>query len=350
MQLENLLKHISPIESTAYTACIDRFDMVAKPIGSLGQMEILLARIAAVYANANINIEKKCVLVFCADNGVVSEGVSQSNADVTTAIARMMAAGKSCVCVMAKACGAQVFPVDVGMRDTVNGMIDRKLAHSTENIVNSPAMSRELAVKAIELGAELVRQKKDEGFRLIATGEAGIGNTTTASAMASVLLKRSVTEVTGRGAGLTDEGLSRKRATIERAISQNRPNPDDPLDILCKLGGLDIAAMAGAFLGGAAYGVPMVMDGVISTVAALCAVRLNPHVLDYIIPSHISAEPAGRLLCEAMDLEPILNADMRLGEGTGAVALFPLLDMAAAVYHSAATFADIAVDKYRRIP
>jgi len=350
MQLKTLLERIRPVDNAAYDACIGRFDAVAKPVGSLGQMETLLARIAAVHGSAEIDISKKCVLVFCADNGVTSEGVAQSNADVTTAIARMMAAKKSCVCVMAEACGAEVFPADVGMRDTVAGLTGRKLMQGTDNIAEGPAMSKEIVTKAIGIGAELVRQKKDEGFRLAAVGEAGIGNTTTASAMASVLLGRPVGEVTGRGAGLTDEGLSRKIAAIERAVARNRPDPGDPLDVLRKLGGLDIAAMTGAFLGGAVCGLPMVVDGVISAVAALCAVRLEPRVRDYLIPSHLSAEPAGRFLCELLGLDPILHAGMRLGEGTGAVALFPLLDMAAAVYNNAATFADIAVDAYKRNP
>lgn len=350
MQLEVLLKQIKPVNNRAYKACIEQFDQVAKPVGSLGQLEILLARIAAVYDNAHIDIEKKCVLVFCADNGVVAEGVAQSNADVTTAIAQMMAEKRSCVCIMAQACGAQVFPVDVGMRDTVKGLLDLKLAQGTENIAQAPAMSRDIALAAIEHGIQLVKQKQAEGFRLIAVGEAGIGNSTTASAIASVLLDRPVIETTGRGAGLSDEGLARKRAVIEQAIDLHRPHPHDPLEVLGKLGGIDIAAMVGTFLGGAVYGIPIVMDGMISAAAALCAVRLAPQVRDYIIPSHLSAEPAGKLLCEALGLEPVLHAHMRLGEGTGAVALFPLLDMAAAVYHHAATFADIAVDTYRRNP
>lgn len=350
MQLINLLKEINPVDMAAYNACIKSFDKVAKPIGSLGSMETLLARIAAVYGSERIDIAQKCVLVFCADNGVVAEGVTQCGADVTTAIARMMAAGTSSVCVMAQACGAFVFPYDVGMRDTVDGLTERKFARGTENIVRGPAMSRKTAIEAIELGAELVGQKQRQGFRLIATGEAGIGNTTTASAMASVLLGKTVTEVTGRGAGLSDEGLARKQAAIKQAIALNRPDPADPLDVLCKLGGLDIAAMTGAFLGGAAYGVPMLMDGVISGVAALCAARLNQLVRDYIIPTHLSAEPVAKLLCQELGFEPVLRADMRLGEGTGAVALFPILDMAAAVYHHAATFTDIAVEEYKRNP
>ena len=347
---KDMLKTISPVDEAAYAACIARFDQVAKPVGSLGKLETLLAQIAAVYGRADIDIAKKCVLVFCSDNGVTAQGVSQSGHEVTTAIARMLANGRSGVCVMAKACGAEVFPVDVGMVDTVVGLLPRKLMHGTADISRGPAMARETAIKAMELGIALVKEKKEQGYRLIATGETGIGNTTTASAMASVLLCAPVGTVTGRGAGLDDEGLLRKRAAIAAAIRANMPDASDPLDVLAKVGGLDIAAMAGAFLGGAIYRVPVVMDGVISAVAALIAVTLHPLVRDYIIPSHISAEPAARLICEELKMEPILHAELRLGEGTGAVALFPLLDMAAAVYQNAATFADIAVDAYKRQP
>ncbi len=346
--LNDMLKNIRPADEAAYAGCIARFDQVAKPVGSLGKLETLLAQIAAVYGSADIDIAKKCVLVFCADNGVTAQGVSQSGHEVTTAIARMLANGKSGVCTMAKACGADVFPVDAGMEDIVDGLLPRKLMHGTEDISRGPAMARETAVKAIELGMALVKEKKEQGYRLIATGETGIGNTTTASAVASVLLKAPADSVTGRGAGLDDEGLLRKRAAIKGAIRVNAPDENDPVDVIRKVGGLDIAAMTGAFLGGAMYRVPVVMDGVISAVAALVAVRLNPLVKDYILPSHVSAEPAARLICAALEMEPVIHADMRLGEGTGAAALFPLLDMAAAVYHHAATFQDIAVDAYKR--
>lgn len=346
--LNNILSTIRPADETAYAACLARFDQVAKPVGSLGKLETLLAQIAAVYGSAEINIAKKCVLVFCSDNGVTVQGVSQSGHEVTTAIARMLANGKSGVCVMAKACGAEVCPVDVGMVDSVEGLLPRKLMHGTFDMTNGPAMARETAVAAIELGAAFVKEKKERGFRLIATGETGIGNTATASAMASVLLRAPVESVTGRGAGLSDAGLLRKCAAIEKAIRINMPDAGDPIDVLYKVGGLDIAAMTGVFLGGALHRVPVVMDGVISAVAALIAVRLNPLVRDFIVPSHISAEPAARLICDVLKMEPVLHADMRLGEGTGAVALFPLLDMAASVYHNAATFSDIAVDSYKR--
>lgn len=350
MQLQSILENIRPVNSEAYAACIARFDQVAKPVGGLGRLETLLARLAAVYGSAAIDIRRKCVLVFCADNGVTAQGVSQSGHEVTTAIARMLANGKSSVCTMAKACDADTFPVDVGMVDTVEGLFNHKFVYGTADITRGAAMTNETALAAIELGTAFVKEKKEQGYQLVATGEAGIGNTTTASAMASVLLRQSADTVTGRGAGLDNEGLSRKRAAIKEAIHINAPDPDAPLDVLAKVGGLDIAAMTGAFLGGALYRVPIVMDGVISAVAALSAVRLNPLVRDYIIPSHISAEPASQMICAELELEPILHADMRLGEGTGAIALFPLLDMAAAVYNDAATFADIAVDAYKRHP
>ncbi|MDR2649843.1 MAG: nicotinate-nucleotide--dimethylbenzimidazole phosphoribosyltransferase [Clostridiales bacterium] len=345
MNLESILKLIKPADSSAYDECIRRFNSVAKPIGSLGGLETLLARVAAIHGGPDIDIGKKCALVFCADNGVVSEGVTAYDAKVTTAIGRIMASGKSSVCVMAQACGAQVFAVDIGMRDTVDGLIDRKLSRGTENIAVGRAMSRETAIKAIEIGADFVRLRQSEGYRLIAVGETGMGNTTTASAVASVLLNRPAAEVVGRGAGLSDEGLLCKRNAVERAIAVNRPNPDDPIDVIAKLGGLDIAAMAGAFIGGAAYGAPMAMDGVISAAAALCAVRMESLVRDYIIPSHISAEPASGLLCGELRFEPVLNAGMRLGEGAGAVALFPVLDLAAAVYRNAATFDDLNMEE-----
>ncbi len=348
--LKNMLKDIRPADQAVYGACIARFDRVAKPLGSLGALETLLAKIAGIYGSAHIDITKKCVLVFCADNGVTAQGVAQSDSQVTTAIARMLAEGKASVCVMARACGADVFPVDIGMADTIKGLLPNKLARGTDDISKGPAMNRETAIKAIEVGLALVKEKKELGYRLIATGEAGIGNTTTATAMACILLHRPPELLSGRGAGLSDEGLLRKRRAIAEAIRVTEPDPCDPIDVLTKVGGLDIAAMTGAFLGGAIYRVPVVMDGVISTVAALCAVRLHGAVRDFILPSHLSTEPAAPLLCQELSLKPILHADMRLGEGTGAVALFPLLDMAAAIYHDAATFADIEVDAYKRPP
>lgn len=346
MELAEVLSQIRPADKGAYDACIARFDQIAKPVGSLGKLETLLAVIAGASGSAQIDIGKKCVMVYCADNGVLAQGVAQSTHEVTTAIGRSLVRGTASVSVMAKTAGAEVFPVDVGMIDSVEGMLDRSVARGTGDISCGPAMTRAQAEQAILTGVELVRQRKAEGYRLIATGEAGIGNTTTSSAVLSVLLHRSVQTVTGRGSGLSDEGLRRKRSAIERAISVNHPDPGDVLDVLSKLGGFDICAMTGTFLGGALYGVPILMDGVISGAAAVCAVMLHPHVRGYILPSHVTAEPAGALIMEKLGFSPILHGEMRLGEGTGAVALMSLLEMSAAVYHHAATFENLEMEAY----
>jgi len=347
MSLERMLQSIQSADEKAYAACVARFNAVAKPVGSLGRLEELLERIAAITGSSVIDVGKKCVLVFCADNGVLAQGVAQSTSDVTTAIGRSLAAGTASVSVMARACGADVFPVDMGMKESVEGLLDRSLARGTADISQGAAMSRTMAEKAILAGIELVGQRKAEGYRIIATGEAGIGNTTTSSAVAAVLLGAEVERVTGRGSGLSDEGLLRKQQAIRSAIAVNQPDPNDALDVLAKVGGFDIAGMCGAFIGGAIHHVPVVMDGFISAVAALCAVRLCPAVRDYILPSHITAEPAGKMLMAELGFAPLLHGEMRLGEGTGAVALFPMLDLAAAVYHDAATFTEIKVEAYK---
>lgn len=343
-----LLRQITPADQQAYEACIGRFNGIAKPLGSLGKLETLLARVAAASGSADVKLKKKCVLVFCADNGVVCQGVAQSTHAVTTAIGRSLVRGTASVNVMARAAGADTFPVDVGMVDTVAGLLQKKLFCGTGDISRGSAMSRADAETLILTGAELVREKAAEGYDVIAAGEAGIGNTTTSSAVAAVLLGLPVETVTGRGSGLSNAGLTQKRKTIRNSIMVNQPDPRDPLDVLAKVGGADIAAMTGAFLGGAANHVPMVIDGLIASVAALCAVRLCPAVKGYLLPSHLTAEPAGIKIMEELGLDPMLHGDMRLGEGTGAVALFPMLDMAAAVYDHAATFADIQVEAYQK--
>ena len=348
MELSELISKIEPADQRAYDACITHFDHIAKPVGSLGKLETLLAAIAGAGGTPAIDLSKKCVLVFCADNGVLAQGVAQSTHEVTTAIARSLASKTTSVNAMAAACSADVFPIDMGMIDQVEGILSRSVSRGTKDMSQEPAMTPEQAKQAILTGIHMVEQRKLEGYRIIATGEAGIGNTTTSSAILSVLLDVPVEQVTGRGSGLTDDGLLRKQRAIKRAIQVNQPDASDVIDTVSKVGGFDIAGMIGAFLGGALYHVPIIMDGFISGVAALCAVRLCPLVKDYIIPSHISAEPAGLMLMQALGFEPVIHANMRLGEGTGAVALMPLLDMALSVYRNAASFDDINVEAYEK--
>ena len=348
MELKNLIEKITPASQKAYDACISHFDHIAKPVGSLGKLETLLAKVAASSGTPKIDLSKKCVLVFCADNGILAQGVAQSTHEVTTAIANSLLRHTTSVNAMAAACGADVFPIDMGMIDQVEGMISHSVARGTKDMSVEPAMTLEQAKEAILTGIRLVEERKNEGYRIIATGEAGIGNTSTSSAILSVLLDVPVETVTGRGSGLTDEGLLRKQNAIKKAIDTNQPDSSDVLDVLAKVGGFDICGMVGAFLGGALYHIPVIIDGFISGVAALCAVRLCPYVKDYILPSHISAEPAGHMLMNALELDPVIHANMRLGEGTGAVALMPLLDMAASVYWNAASFDDINVEAYEK--
>lgn len=349
MMLKEVLDRIEAVDLKAGQTCIENFDKVAKPVASMGKFEDLLARIAAISGDADIDIGKKALAIYCADNGVVVHGVAQGGQEVTTAVAGMIGADRASVSVMAKACGADTFKVDIGMVDSVYGLEDQKLMKGTDDMTKGPAMSREVAEKAIMAGVEMVARLKKEGYRLIATGEAGIGNTTTSSAICAVLLNKPAAEVTGRGAGLDDQGLARKIGAIEKAILVNQPNPDDALDVLHKLGGLDIAAMTGLFIGGAYHRVPIVMDGFISGVSALLAVRLNPLVKEFIIPSHSSSEPGAAYVLEALGFDPVISAAMHLGEGTGAVALYPLLDMALTVYRDAAKFVDIKVEQYKRL-
>ena len=346
--LSEILSQITAPDEAARAACLARWDGLAKPLGSLGLLEASLARIAAVTGSPDITLDRRTLLVLCADNGVVAQGVAQCGSSVTASVAQALAAGESTVCHMARCARCRVIPVDMGMADfpSTPGVWDRRVRNGTADITQGPAMTRAECVQAIELGAELVRECHESGSSIIATGELGIGNTTTSSALASVLLGKSPAEVTGRGAGLSDAGLTRKVAAIERALSLNRPDPADPVDIISKVGGLDIAGLCGVFLGGALYRVPVVIDGFISGAAALCAARLCPGATFALLASHVSAEPAGGLMLDALELSPLISAGMRLGEGSGAVAALPLLDMALAVYHSGQTFGRLGIDAY----
>ena len=319
-----------------------RWDHVAKPLRSLGRLEELIVQMAGIQQTADVCIDKRCTLVFCADHGVVAEGVTQSSSEVTALVAQSIVHGTANINLMASVSGVDVMAVDMGMHSAVPGTIKRRAAGGTQNMAVTAAMTREQAVQALAAGADLVGELKAAGYQLIVTGEMGIGNTTASTAMACALLGLAPAQLAGRGAGLSDAGLQRKRLTIERALESS-----DPVDILAKVGGFEIAGMAGAFLGGAKHRIPIVIDGVISAVAALTAARLRPEAADFMLPSHMSREPAMMRIMEELHLRPILHADMALGEGTGAVALIPLLDMALKVYHGPHTFDDLGMDAYK---
>ena len=347
MTIEEIISRIRPSDSLAEEAALSRWDGLAKPLGSLGTLENDITRIAGLTGRVDIRLEKRTLLVFCADNGVVRQGVSQSDHTVTTAVASALGRGDSTVCNMARKAACDVFPVDIGMEDdTPSGVLPRKVCAGTRDISIDPAMSREQCVKAILTGVELAGQQAEAGTDILLLGEMGIGNTTTSSVVTSVLLGREPEEVTGRGAGLSDTGLQQKIRMIRRALEVNRPDPADPIDVLQKVGGLDLAALCGVCLGGALYRLPVLLDGVITNAAALCAVRLCRSVRDALIASHVSAETAALLLLDALELEPCISAGLRLGEGSGAVLALPLLDQALAVYNSGHTFDDLGIDAY----
>lgn len=349
--LNQKLEEIKPLDVESMRQAEERWKTVAKPLHSLGKLEEAVIRMAGIREDADFIMKKKGLVIFCADNGVVAEGVTQTGQEVTAIVADNFTKGATSVCIMAEKAGVDVLPVDIGMAVDVASLTDpsKKISYGTENMAHGPAMTREQAIRAILTGIEIAGERKAEGYDLLATGEMGIGNTTTSSAVASVLLDQPVEEMTGRGAGLTSEGLVRKIAAIRKAIELNQPDPSDAIDVLAKVGGLDIAGMAGVFLGGAVYHVPVIMDGFISCVSALIAMQICPAAGDYILASHVSKEPAAHLILEHMKKEAILYADMCLGEGTGAVALFPILDLAAAVYHSMSTFEDINVEQYEEL-
>lgn len=338
-----------PFDKAAAQQSKAQWDSIAKPLGSLGLLEEAVIKIAGLTGDPLVELSRRAVLVLCADNGVVKQGVTQADSHVTAVVAENLTHNDTSVCRMAAAARADVVPVDMGIIEPMHvpGLLNRRIAPGTADIAEGPAMTRQQAKQAIQTGIELVADAKKQGYRILCTGEMGIGNTTTSAAMASVLLNLPPERTTGRGAGLSTEGLRHKAIVIKEAIFKNRPNPADPLDILSKLGGFDIAGLTGVFLGGALYRVPIVLDGLISATAALTACRLCPAAADAMLASHVSVEPAGSLLLAALRLQPVITAGLFLGEGTGAVALLPLLDMALSVYHGMPTFSDIKIEEYK---
>lgn len=349
-KLAEKLQTIRETDKRYRQICQTHWNGVAKPLGGLGKLESLICQIGSIQQQEDVCIDRKAVLILCADNGVVAEGISQTGQEVTAIIARLAAQGKASVNAMAKTAGADVLAVDMGVAASLQdepNLINRRIAAGTKNFAKERAMTVEEAEQAILTGMELVRMAKEQGYQLLATGEGGIGNTTTSAAVTSALLHLPAEQTAGRGAGLSDAGLKRKIDVINSALALHQPDGNDVLDVLSAVGGFDIAGMAGLFLGGACYGVPVVMDGCISSVAALCAVRLCPACRDYILPSHVSSEPVAALILQELQMDPVVHGGFHLGEGTGAVTLFSLLDLALAVYRQNTTFDSVQMEAYQ---
>ena len=347
MTMEETMQKIRPVDAAAMAAAKQHWDGLGKPLGSLGRLEKALIQIAGIQRTGDVHIDRKALVIMCADNGVVEEGVTQCGQEVTATVAENFLDEKSCVAIMCRRAGTKICPVDIGMAVDTPRVEKRKIAYGTKNMAKEPAMTREQAVAAIEVGIAKAEELHAQGYEILATGEMGIGNTTTSSAMTAVYLGLDVETVTGRGAGLSSHGLQRKIHAIKQAIAVNQPDPEDPLDVLAKVGGLDIAGMCGLFLGGAAQQMPVIMDGFISQVAALTAMRLVPECADYILASHVSEEPGANILLKALEKDAFLTCGMRLGEGSGAVALFPILDFASDIYHKMSTFVQADIVEYQ---
>ncbi len=344
--LQELLDGIGEPDAEAAAQAEARQQKLAKPLGSLGRLEELSVRLAGISGKVRGQYKNKMLLVFCADNGVVEEGISVSPQEVTRIQACNLAAGKTGAGVLAREAGCGVRVYDVGINGTAadGRVIDRKIRRGTANLLKGPAMPREEAVRALMIGAHAVREAAADGAQIIGIGELGIGNTTTSSAVLSALTGVQPEEVTGRGGGLTDQALIRKTEVIREALALNRPDREDPIDVLSKVGGYDIAAMAGAFIGCAAHRVPAVIDGFISVVAALCAVRLCPRVRPFLIASHQSCEKGYRIAAGELELSPLFDLQMRLGEGSGCPIAMKIIDSACAVMDQMATFEEAEID------
>ncbi|MCM1284064.1 MAG: nicotinate-nucleotide--dimethylbenzimidazole phosphoribosyltransferase [Muribaculaceae bacterium] len=349
---EQMLKELvlEPPDCRIYEKVLKNWDSIAKPLDGMGRFEKLIAQTGAILGTDNIDLSKKALIIMCADNGIVEEGVSQSGQEVTAAVAEQMGRGASSVGSMAAAAGVKTIPVDIGInqKEPIAGVLDRKIRRGTRNFNKEPAMTEEEAIRAIFTGIEIVEDCKKNGFQILATGEMGIGNTTTSSALAAALLGCEVDAVTGRGAGLCDERLQKKKKVIADAVQKYGLCHAGPLTVLKSVGGLDIAGLAGVCIGGGMFHIPVVLDGVISLTAALLAERIVQGTIAYLIPSHKGKEPAVEQLLTALNLEPVINAEMALGEGTGAVMMLSLLEMALSVYRRGVLFSDIRLKQYER--
>lgn len=348
MTWKETLEKIQAGEETARAQALRRWDSLAKPLGSLGILEEAIVRIAALTGTAEVCLKNRALVVLCADNGVVSQGVSQSDASVTRAVTAALGNQSSTVNYMAQKVNCQVVPVDLGVLDFLGapGVKNCRVRNGTGDISQGPAMTRAQCIQAIETGISLAQEAKETGASILLTGEMGIGNTTTSCAVASVLLGRDPGQLAGRGSGLSEEGFRRKVRAIRQAICRNAPDPGDPISVLQTVGGLDLAGLCGLCLGGAYVRLPVLLDGLIADVAALCAVRLRPQAADALLAGHVSAEPGAQWVLQALGLRGMIQAEMRLGEGTGAVAALPLLDLALAVYQSGHTFAQLGIEAY----
>ena len=349
MQLKDVIQNIQPLDEAAMRSAQARQDTLTKPRGSLGRLEELSIQLAGMTANPLPAVDRKVVIVMAADHGVTREGVSAYPAEVTPQMVLNFLHGGAAINVLARQAGAHVVVVDMGVAtevaDASGKLIQRRVGPGTANLAQGPAMSCEQALESLQNGIEIAEAEIARGADILATGDMGIGNTTASAAIACVLMNESPEKIAGRGTGVDDEGLKRKVSMIARALEVNQPNARDALDVLAKVGGFEIGGLAGVMLAAAANRKPLVVDGFISTAAAMIAASLAPAARKYMIAAHVSQERGHRLMLEWLGLHPLLDMNMRLGEGTGAALAFHLIEASTRILCEMATFGEAGVSE-----
>ncbi len=344
--LNNTVNTIKPVNAEWYAIAQKHLDNLTKPPGSLGRLEEFAQRLVAITENREPALDKKVIFTFAGDHGIVDEGVSAYPKEVTPQMVFNFLRGGAGINVLARHAGSGIVVVDIGVDfdfGETEGLIGMKVMKGTRNFAKGPAMTREEAVKCIESGIGLATGYAGKGYKMVGTGDMGIGNTTPSSAIASVLTGTPVREVTGKGTGISDEALERKVKLIEDAIRLNNPDPKDPIDVLSKVGGTEIGGIAGLILGAASKRIPVVIDGFISTAGALIAYTIEPSVKDYMFAAHNSVEKGHRAMLKTMGLDPILDLGLRLGEGTGAALAMLMIEAGLKIYKEMATFQEAGV-------
>jgi nicotinate-nucleotide--dimethylbenzimidazole phosphoribosyltransferase len=345
--LKEALKNIGDLDGTVMQKARERLDSLTKPRGSLGVLEDLAVKIAGIRGELFNDFKRKTVIIMAGDHGVVEEGVSAYPQEVTPQMVLNFLSGGAAINVLARHEGAEIVCVDIGVASDVDhpGLLVRKVKKGTDNMTKGPAMSREEAIEAIEVGIVTAWEAIDKGSDLIATGDMGIGNTTPSSVILAAFSGRPLEEIVGRGTGIDDIRLQKKLNAIKKALEVNKPDPQDPVGVLAKVGGLEIAGIAGVILGAASRRVPVIIDGFISTAGALVASKINPRAVNFMIASHVSQEPGHKVMLDLLGLEPMIFMRMRLGEGTGAVLAMNLVEAAVKIIREMATFEEAGVSK-----
>ena len=346
--LNTTLETIPPLDRAAMLAARNRQNDLTKPPGSLGRLEDLSIQLAGIQRRAIPEIKDKAIITMAGDHGIVAEKIGRWPQEVTAQMVNNFLRGGAGINVLARHVGARIIVVDMGVATDLpddSQLVSRKIGSGTRNLAVGPAMTTAQAARAIETGIEILNAELVKGLDVVGTGDMGIGNTTASSAITSVITGRPVDDVTGRGTGLSDEQLARKVAIIKKALTVNNPVPSLPLEVLAKLGGFEIGGLVGVILAGAARRIPVVIDGFVSGAAALIAASLAPRVKDYLIAAHVSEEPGHRYILEHLGLKPLLDLNMRLGEGTGAALGISLVEAATKILAQMATFTEAGVSE-----